>query len=590
MAHTTMDLQAIIAAGAEALASESNLMEGGRMGEGPPDQTIELTSIPQFRAILEKARTEMVVMASLNAITANFKGKSVDLELIIDKSGSMSGKKMDLVLKTILFIVKTLRSRDRLGLICFDSNLHPKTSLIYMTPQNKELLKDIVGKIRVGTMTNISAALFAGIQAFKKTKSDDTTKAIFLLTDGEANEGIRKIDQLVQIMKVQLEELSADVVVHTFGFGNRHKADFLLQMAEAANGSYFNIEDIDSVPTAFGTLLGGILTMVAHNIELEFSMCNGITLKGLVSPFKMETNGDGGIRVFIGDMYAEEERNALVRINIPPSIESEATLNDPTAVVSIKLNYINTLTGKSEQQELRVHVERLPMERRDELEEEVSDPNVTSNLVRLMGALALKDAKKMGDARNLDGGRSCLAKAKEEIKRTRESSRGFSTDQDLLMDTIIKSIETAEKGLVSTTAFHRTSNEIARTAAQYRSQRCTSSSMTDQACFRGSSATMVACSANNFVHSEAGGGGQAGMMKKGRAAGGGLTGYTAGGGLTGYTAGGGLTGYTGASPPLPPFAGMMGGGRGLTGYTGASTVPPTPKEPEKKKSEKDGAL
>lgn len=72
-----------------------------------PSQEINLTTSTQYTAYdHSKATTDCIAMATVRAPLYEPQSRSaVDIVAVIDRSGSMAGIKLDLVRKTLLFVI-----------------------------------------------------------------------------------------------------------------------------------------------------------------------------------------------------------------------------------------------------------------------------------------------------------------------------------------------------------------------------------------------------------------------------------------------------------------------------------------------------
>ena len=68
----------------------------------------------------------------------------IDLICVIDRSGSMSGEKIELVKKTLLLLLTLLTEQDRLSLILFDSSAECLNHLIPVSKENIPKLKELI--------------------------------------------------------------------------------------------------------------------------------------------------------------------------------------------------------------------------------------------------------------------------------------------------------------------------------------------------------------------------------------------------------------------------------------------------------------
>jgi len=96
---------------------------------------------------------------------AEGEGRSVvSLSCVLDKSGSMSGDKLDLVKRASEFMIAQLGSRDKLGLVEYDSHVNEVIPLSKTSAAFKAESKRMVSTIEAGSCTNLSGGLFQGIQ------------------------------------------------------------------------------------------------------------------------------------------------------------------------------------------------------------------------------------------------------------------------------------------------------------------------------------------------------------------------------------------------------------------------------------------
>lgn len=69
-----------------------------------------------------------------------------------------------------------------------------------------------------------------------------------------------------------------DVIIHTFGYGDDHDATLMNNIANLKNGGFFYIQNIDSVGLAFADALGGLASVIATDLRLQFIPREGISV------------------------------------------------------------------------------------------------------------------------------------------------------------------------------------------------------------------------------------------------------------------------------------------------------------------------
>ena len=72
--------------------------------------------------------------------------------------------------------------------------------------------------------------------------------------------------------------------------GSNHNSDLLRAIATAGNGSYYYVEGVDDIRNAFGDCLGGVLSVVAQNIELTIEAVNGAKISKVHNELAKLTN------------------------------------------------------------------------------------------------------------------------------------------------------------------------------------------------------------------------------------------------------------------------------------------------------------
>jgi len=278
-----------------------------------------------------KTEHELIVMFNIEAPFYEPEKERAPLDVIavLDKSGSMRGKKLDNVKKTMNFMVDQLKECDHLCMVVYDSIVSVEFSFKAMTVENKKVAKTHIANVKEGSWTNLGEGLFTGIQqlSLKEEERKLNTKVIssvLLFTDGLANEGISKIEPLMEALKQKVAEQTLPFSVFTFGFGADHSPDMLKAIADNAKGIYYFIEKEDDIPSAFGDCMGGLLSVVAQNLKLtlqipeqEKDKIQIIKILGTQYKFVQTDGGnDQSNRIEIPDIYSEEIKNILILLKI----------------------------------------------------------------------------------------------------------------------------------------------------------------------------------------------------------------------------------------------------------------------------------
>jgi Mg-chelatase subunit ChlD len=157
----------------------------------------------------------------------------------IDRSGSMSGRKLQMAIEAASRAVQALKPTDKAAVAIFDSSAQVQVPLT-----SAEQAPQIIGaiqQIRVGGGTSV----YSGVQeAFELIKNDDTPiKHIILLTDGQSSDPDWR--PLLDEMKKRKITLSAVGIGENAGDIN---AQLLGALAGDTGGRFYQVRDPKDIP------------------------------------------------------------------------------------------------------------------------------------------------------------------------------------------------------------------------------------------------------------------------------------------------------------------------------------------------------
>ena len=160
--------------------------------------------------------------------------------LVLDRSGSMSGERIEFAKKATVLFLKSLPSNSKYNIISFGSvfsKLH-KTSMTYNSQNIQKSIKKIEGFEADMGGTDILEPLR---DIFSTPPSHEYPRTLFLLTDGE----VSNAEAVINLIKTE----SGRCRVHGFGIGDGVDEYLISKAAKAGKGhSYFikNNKDLGS--------------------------------------------------------------------------------------------------------------------------------------------------------------------------------------------------------------------------------------------------------------------------------------------------------------------------------------------------------
>ncbi|HTS27148.1 MAG TPA: VWA domain-containing protein [Bryobacteraceae bacterium] len=151
--------------------------------------------------------------------------------LIIDKSSSMEGRKIELARLAAIGVVENLRPIDSVGVLIFDNSF--QWAVPIRKAEDRAGIKKLISGITPDGGTQIAPALTEAYQRILPQTA--IFKHIVLLTDGISEEG--------DSMTLSREALANHVTISTVGLGQDVNRAFLEKVATAAEGKSYFLND-----------------------------------------------------------------------------------------------------------------------------------------------------------------------------------------------------------------------------------------------------------------------------------------------------------------------------------------------------------
>jgi Mg-chelatase subunit ChlD len=430
----------------------------------------------------------------------------VDCVVVLDVSGSMEiGGKIVLMRETVQLLLAQFTDQDRVGIVTFDTNVSEPVLLQPMTVASKARATEEIGKLKPGSMTNLSGGLFQGIRQLLRAfglfqriqqllgatqDADDSgrVRTCMLMTDGEATLGCTTAAEIVPVLANMIRETG--ITLHTFGYGSDHDSGLLHSLSTAGSGSYYFVEGVDAIRGAFGDCLGGILSVVAQNLQLIIEAENGAVITKVHHKSAQAVDGGRAFRVPFADLYGDEQRDVLVSLRLPvaatvlPVAEPGRGGNGGNAPASVAasvvlratLRYIDLLNAAPTTATAASGVTRASGE---VAERAVRNNRIELQATRLRVAEALDAARAAAERRDLPAARAIVVAAQASLLpvQTRCASAPGAAD---MMDAFIDDLEKCVQGLRDDRAFESARHEMANASEGHYQQRCMKSNDKDE--------------------------------------------------------------------------------------------------------------
>jgi Ca-activated chloride channel family protein len=309
------------------------------------------------------------------------KRRPLNLSLVIDRSGSMAGDKIDYTRQAAQFLVQHLGTKDMFSVVLYNDRV--ETLLEPQHVKQKDRLIQLLERIRVRGTTNLSGGWLQGCQHVKDTPGDNMLNRVLLMTDGLANRGITDENRLLQMARQKYEE---GVNTTTMGLGEDFNEDLLMDMANAGGGAFYFIESPEVAPDIFSEELRGLLSVVGQNLNITLDATPHVQSVRQLNAYPRQQN-----TYQLGDIFGDEVKTLVLELTIPRL----STLG-PVRIAKLHFAYDEvTPDGTRHQSQMmdvmvNVQAEGEPLPPPDE--------EVEESVLLLRAAKARQDAVKKADA------------------------------------------------------------------------------------------------------------------------------------------------------------------------------------------------
>lgn len=254
---------------------------------------------------------EIKLMAPLSATISN--RPALNLALVIDRSGSMHGRKLEFVRHAAEHVLDLLTEKDQVALVIYDSEVELLSASVPVTAANRAQLKVRLQQVGARGSTDLGGGWLKGCQEVALSTREGDLNRVLLLTDGLANIGMTDLEELgVHAGQLLLRGVSTS----TFGVGLDFNEYLLENMANQGGGRFYFIEDPASVPAIFEQEFRELSAVTASHIQLEMSIPNGVSAHVLGS-WRSEIK-DKKLSILLGDLASGNQREVYVHILTPP--------------------------------------------------------------------------------------------------------------------------------------------------------------------------------------------------------------------------------------------------------------------------------
>ncbi len=301
-----------------------------------PDYAVRLADKPGEAYVKVTLAAEKVAAANR---------PSVNLSIVLDRSGSMHGEKIVKAREAACEAIRRLDSRDIVSVVVYDDRSQVIVPAQYVT--EKEALIARVRAIEPMGCTALFDGVSAGAAELRKFKGRCEISRILLLSDGQANVGPQSAEELGRYGALLMKE---GIAVSTVGLGVDYNEDLMTRLSQKSDGNSYFVEKSDDLPRVFATELGDVLSVAATKVALKVNFGVGFTPVALIG-----RDGrilDGVASIDLNQLYGGQEKYVIVKCDAAPGsagsareiAKAEVTYADPKDEAVKSVTGVGTVT------------------------------------------------------------------------------------------------------------------------------------------------------------------------------------------------------------------------------------------------------
>jgi Ca-activated chloride channel homolog len=239
---------------------------------------------------------------------------AINFGMVLDRSGSMDGTKIESLKRAVMEVIDTLKPEDMVSVVVFDETADvvvPTTAV-----SDKNALKNQIEAIRVQGGTAMSTGLEAGAAEIRKGMAPDRVTHLVLLTDGQTwgdEDQCRAIAQQLG---------SEGVRVTALGLGDEWNEQLLDDLAASTQGTSDYIADPKDIEKYFQAATTAAQNTAVQNARLLLRLAQGVNPRAVYRVTPMIANlgykpiSEREVNVDLGDIQADGAA-VLVEMMLP---------------------------------------------------------------------------------------------------------------------------------------------------------------------------------------------------------------------------------------------------------------------------------
>lgn len=328
--------------------------------------TLELQQSRKHLPPLSVAQMLYVLVEIYPHKNSSGRRQRLNLALVIDRSTSMNGARMQNVKIAANDLLDVLDPEDRLALVTFSDRAEVIAPSDYAA--NSRNFKSAIAAMTPAGGTEIYQGLQAGLAEVRRHASSECVNHVILLTDGRTYGDEERA--LLEARHASAEGIN----ISAFGIGEDWNDEFLDNLVRLGGGVSHYIRAPSEVRTVLKQQIQGLGNTVVQRLRLEFNTVPYVRIQSVyrAAPYMEDLDYSGDNTILLGNLMVNEP----IAVVLEMLVEQQQMGDLRLARLELAAEEAATLTPIRLRQDISVTVTQEP------LEEPIS-PKLLNYLARL---------------------------------------------------------------------------------------------------------------------------------------------------------------------------------------------------------------
>jgi len=286
-------------------------------GSGPLNLSGHLVQTHVLRGSPGRVGLELMLSAGPGGEGYLSNDRGIDFVVVLDRSGSMQGPKLEYARQSLLSLVAGLTERDRFALFSYSDAVQKHCDLLAGTDRNRQVIQSAVNGIYSSGATNLGDGLRAGIDLITAAGRPGHPGRVILISDGLANRGVTEPAALGRMAAVAAGK---EFAVSTVGVGADFNEFLMTRIADQGAGAYYYLDNPAAFAEMFQKEFLAVKSAAATGIAVNLALPPGVRLVD-ASGYPVTVSGDTAL-FYPGSLRSGQTRRIFLTLQVPTSEEA----------------------------------------------------------------------------------------------------------------------------------------------------------------------------------------------------------------------------------------------------------------------------